>query len=51
MRNIKEKLEAHVAQVIEKVVLSYTDNYNSGSFLLIDDIPYPEELLVLEDKE
>jgi hypothetical protein len=51
MRNIKEKLEAHVAQVIEKVVLSYTDNYDNGSFLLIDDIPYPEELIILETEE
>ncbi|GAB6107172.1 hypothetical protein [Fusibacter bizertensis] len=51
MRNLKETLEAKAVSALEKVILSFSDNSEECHFVLIDEIPYPSELIKLESEE
>lgn len=51
MRNLKETLETKAVSTLEKVILSFSDRSDDCTFVMIDEIPYPSELIKLECEE
>jgi hypothetical protein len=48
MRSLKNLIETNAVSAIEKVILSFSDQEKDCTFVLIDEVEYPKELIALE---